>query len=37
MSKGELIKKEIIANPENYLGAQGKFLNERLENVKSIE
>lgn len=34
MSKGELIKKEIIGHPEHYFGAQGKSLDARLENVK---
>lgn len=34
MSKGELIKKEIIKHPDHYFGAQGKSLDARLENVK---
>ncbi|MCL1089633.1 hypothetical protein L2744_08435 [Shewanella profunda] len=34
MSKGELIKKEIIGHPDHYFGAQGKSLDARLDNVK---
>lgn len=34
MSKGELIKKEIIGQPEHYFNAQGKSLDARLEKVK---
>ncbi|MDV6343149.1 hypothetical protein [Nitrosomonas sp. Is37] len=38
MSKGELIKKEIIGYPDYYFGAQSKSLEDRLENVKlSVE
>lgn len=34
MSKGELIKKEIIGHPDHYFNAQGMSLDARLENVK---
>jgi hypothetical protein len=34
VSKGELIKKEIIGHPDHYFGAQGKSLDARLDNVK---
>ena len=34
MSKGELIKKEIISHPEHYFNAQSKSLDARLKNVK---
>ncbi|WP_217557806.1 hypothetical protein [Vibrio metschnikovii] len=37
MSKGELIKKEIISHPEHYFGAQSKSLDARISEVKLSE
>lgn len=34
MSKGELIKKEIIGHPYYYFNAQGKSLDARLEDIR---